>query len=175
MTFLATLKDVLETLSYITVIVGFPVAIYQYRRKTIKEQADREYGTYNALDEKYLEFQRLCFENPSLDIFDVRDREPRVPSEDERKQELIAFTMLFSVFERAYLMYHDQPDGIRQRQWSGWHEYIREYCGRANFQAAWEISGETFDTEYQVFMSAEITRAKGQTVPVHSLQVFGLE
>jgi hypothetical protein len=156
---LAVLKDVLEALSYVAVIVGFPIALYQYRRKTMKEQSDREYGTYNALDEKYLEFLVVCRDNPRLDIFDIPDAVPVELDATERKQELIAFTMLISIFERAFLMYHDQHDSVRGKQWSGWHAYVRDYCQRANFRRAWTHAGDQFDTDFQKFMAGELASA----------------
>src|SRR5690349_8105402 len=130
----ATIKDYLEACSYATILLGLPVAIYQFVRSSRKEEADREYGTYNALDERYLEFQAICFEHPHLDIFDIPDDSPRSQSELDKKQELIAFTMLFSIFERAYLMYHEQDNELKARQWTGWNDYIVGYCRRANFR-----------------------------------------
>jgi hypothetical protein len=156
---LRTAKEILETLSFVAVIVGFPIALYQYRRKTLREQADREYGTYNALDEKYLEFLEMCRANPRLDIFDIPDVTSADLSDTERKQELIAFTMLVSIFERAFLMYYDHEDSVRQRQWSGWHAYIRDYCKRTNFRNAWLDIGEQFDTDFHVFMATELQDA----------------
>lgn len=148
--------EIFELASYVVIILGVPAALYQYRRKTLREQQDREYGTYNALDEKYLEFVRLCFEHPQLDIFDIPDAQPAPATPKDQKQELIAFTMLFSIFERAYLMYADQSSRIKQRQWSGWLEYITEYCMRENFRRAWRISGNTFDTTFQEFVEGVI-------------------
>jgi hypothetical protein len=157
---LAKWKDLFELLSYVVVILGLPAAIYQYRRSKRREEADREYGTYNALDEKYLQFQMLCFEYPHLDLFDVPDATPRELSAVEAKQELIAFTFLISVFERAYLMYHDQSNRVKAAQWTGWDEYIRCYCERQNFRSAWEVSGETFDRNFENYME-EIIRSSG--------------
>jgi hypothetical protein len=155
MTF-SQITQILEALSYLTVIIGLPTAVIQYRHKTQKEQADREYGTYNALDEKYLEYLRLCYESPGLDVFDVADTSPSVPNEQDAKRELIAFTILFSIFERAFLMYHEQSDEIRQRQWTGWFDYIQQFCRRENFQRAWRISGATFDLDFQHFMVTQL-------------------
>ena len=101
---LQLLKEVFELLSYVSILVGVPVGLYQYYRTVKREQQDREYGTYNALDEKYLEFQQLCLEHPELNVFDVPDSSPAHLSNTQQKQELIVFTMLFSIFERAYLM-----------------------------------------------------------------------
>lgn len=150
------LKDILESLSYLAILLGIPVGIYQYLRAKRKEQIDREYGTYNALDEKYLEFQRICFEHPQLDVFDIRDGTSSVLDQPQKKQELIAFTILFSIFERAYLMYHDQSTTVKERQWLGWEEYIESYCKRENFRNAWCISGKTFDSEFQAYMQSRI-------------------
>ena len=148
----AIIKDYLEAGSYATILLGLPVAIWQFIRSTRKEESDREYGTYNALDEKYIEFQRLCLEHSNLDIFDIPDAGAMSKKDIDKKQELIAFTMLFSIFERAYLMYYEQDNDLKARQWTGWHEYIIDYCKRENFRVAWEISGKTFDTQYQSFM-----------------------
>ena len=60
----------LDILNKVIVILGAPLAYIQYLRTKRKEKRDREYGTYNALDEKYLEFQKLCLEHPYLNIFD---------------------------------------------------------------------------------------------------------
>jgi len=150
------LKDILEALSFLAILLGIPVGIYQYLRAKRKEQIDREYGTYNALDEKYLEFQKLCFEHPQLDVFDISDSAPSVLNEQQTKQELIAFTVLFSIFERAYLMYHDQSTTVKERQWLGWEEYIESYCVRENFRNAWHTSGKTFDSEFQAYMKSKM-------------------
>ena len=168
-------KDLLEASSYVTVIVSLPLALHQYKKITKKEQLDREYGTYNALDEKYMEFLQLCHDNPRLDIFDIPDETRRELDSEEEKKELIAFTMLFSIFERAYLMYHDQSGDVRKRQWSGWNEYIHAYCRRENFRAAWKVSGETFDLGYQNFMAEELAQYENAvTVPVGKVVPYSL-
>lgn len=156
MSWLVSAKDYLEALSYLTVLLGLPLALHQFWKTARREQLDREYGTYNALDEKYIDFQNLCFQNPRLNIFDLQDQQPAELSEEEKKQQLIAFTILFSIFERAYLMYSDQDSDIKARQWTGWRDYIQSYCQRDNFKHAWALSGNTFDTNYQEFMEATI-------------------
>ena len=156
----AALNDVklwLEILSHVVVLVGVPFGLYRYIRTVQKEQQDREYGTYNALDEKYIEFQRLCLDHPELDIFDVPRPGPKPLSEDQARQELIIFTILFAIFERAYLMYSDESTRLKKNQWSGWDEYIRSYCRRANFVKAWTASGATFDKNFEVYMAKALS------------------
>jgi hypothetical protein len=144
--------DYLDALSKAVVILGLPLAYIQYLRTTKKEKRDREYGTYNALDEKYLEFQKLCLDHPYLNIFDIPDNNPPKLDGKQKKEELILFTMLFSIFERAYLLYSDQYTELKKKQWIGWDSYIKSYCERDNFLSAWEISGATFDTDFEKYM-----------------------
>lgn len=150
--------DYLDAISKIMVILGFPLAYIQYLRTKRKEKRDREYGTYNALDEKYLEFQKLCLEHPYLNIFDIPDKEPKKLDDKQRKEELILLTMLISIFERAYLLYSDQNSAIKKKQWVGWDLYIKSYCERKNFLHAWEISGTTFDTDFETYMKTNFNR-----------------
>ena len=153
-----TVLRILQMLSYASVLLGIPLALLQYFLVKRREKRDREYGTYNALDERYLEFQKLCLQHPYLDTFDVPDAKPETLSDQQKKEELIVFTMLFSIFERSFLMYYDQSTEIKRKQWSGWDEYIRSYCARPNFRAAWLKSGTTFDTDYQAYMSTMLGR-----------------
>ncbi len=158
-----TVSDCLEIANKCVVLLGLPLAYFQYRKNVKKERRDREYGTYNALDEKYLEFQKLCLDHPNLNIFDIPDSEDKILTKKETKEELILFTMLFSIFERAYLLYSDQNTSIKKKQWNGWDSYIRTYCERDNFLYAWEISGSTFDTDFERYMKGIISeRLKSQ-------------
>jgi hypothetical protein len=153
-------KELLEALSYVAILLGIPAALWQYHRAVRKEALDREYGTYNALDEKYLHFQQLCLDHPELDIGDLPDETPHELDASQKKQELIGFTMLFAIFERAYLMYHDQSRELQKRQWEGWQAYIDDFCVRHNFRAAWEENGVTFDTRFMEFMKERLARAE---------------
>jgi hypothetical protein len=153
---IASWKDFLEFGSYLAVVLGVPAALVQYVRATLKEQKDREYGTYDELDDKYLDYQRLCLENPELDIWDIPDDLPKVLSQVERKRELQVFTVLFSIFERAYLMYSDMSSEVKRTQWHGWEEYIRSYSKRENFSRAWKQGGSTFATDFTRYMDALI-------------------
>ncbi|MEM2089827.1 MAG: hypothetical protein QXL88_01915, partial [Candidatus Pacearchaeota archaeon] len=114
---LETIRLLLEILSYIVIILGIPWAIYEFLENKRRERIEREYGTYDALDEKFIEFQNLCLQYPYLDVFDLPDKNPVKLNERQKKEELIAFSILFSIFERAFLMYYNQPSEIRKRQW----------------------------------------------------------
>lgn len=153
---LTEIMQYLDLATKVIVILGFPIAYFQYARAKRKEKQDREYGTYNSLDEKYIDFQKLCLQKPYLDIYDIPDAAPQKLTEIQKKEELILFTMLFSIFERAYLLYSDQKSDIKKKQWSGWDSYIKSYCTRQNFLDAWATSGATFDIDFEKYMKTNI-------------------
>ena len=154
---MADLKGLLEVVSQCIVVIGFPLALFQYYLATRKEQKDREYGTYDELDDKYIEYQKLCLEHPELDVWDVPDVSPLNTRTPELvKKELQLFTVLFSIFERAFLMYADMSTELKKTQWSGWDGYIKSYCKRPNFRDAWKRSGSTFDTKFEKYMKNAI-------------------
>jgi len=143
----------LDQFTKLAVVFGIPVGLTQFWLKVRQERRDRDYGTYNALDEKYIEFQQLCLAHPYLDVFDVPDQNPIALTPEQEKQELVAFTLLFSIIERAFLMYADRSARARAKQWTGWETYLLSYCRRSNFRKAWQISGFTFDADFQARMA----------------------
>jgi hypothetical protein len=152
------IKDWLEILQYFAVILGIPIALIQYVSSSRKERQDKEYETYNALDEKFIDYLKLCLDHPNLDIFDISDKKLNEFKKNQSKEEIIIFTILFSVFERAYTMYFDQGKKIRKEQWNGWESYINDFSQRDNFKEAWKISGETFHEKFQDHMNAVISK-----------------
>ncbi|HEV7781222.1 MAG TPA: hypothetical protein VGO58_08140 [Chitinophagaceae bacterium] len=92
-------KETLELVNELVVTFGIPVAIYQYVITKRKERRDREYLTYNALDEKYIEFQKLCLEYPKLDIFDVPDK-AAPPLDDQQKNSKLSCLPFCSLFSK---------------------------------------------------------------------------
>jgi hypothetical protein len=171
-------NDVLDLINHVIVILGVPAAIFGYfhnrdkdrqevvkdREEAVKAREARELATYTALDDKYLEFEQLCLRHPELDVFDVPDDPPRQPTPMQQKRELVAFTMLFSLFERAFYMYRGQASAIRKAQWTGWDQFIGNYCARENFQRAWQRSGSTFDEDFQLYMNKKVEDGRRQLV-----------
>jgi len=48
----------------------------------------------------------------------------------------IIFSMLVSLFERAYLLLHEKDMTEKQaRRWRSWEDYMGEWCNRADFRA----------------------------------------
>ena len=149
---LRRLTDVFEFVSYLVVALGVPTGLYQYVRGQARERDERERQIFHAVSANYVEFQRLCLEHPDLDVFDLPDDHPVEPSPLQAKQELIAFAILFSIFERAYLLYTERPTRVTEGQWREWDVHVREYFRRANFRQAWHLGASSYDPRFIAYM-----------------------
>jgi hypothetical protein len=143
-------RELLAALGNLVTILGVPSGIFVFLLSKWKERRAKEYETYSALDDRYIEFQRLCIEHPQLDLHELADDGGRVPTETEKLQQQAAYAILFSIFERAFIMFEDQTTPMRRRQWQGWEDYMRYYFKRERVRAAWETlsrSGQ-YDMEF---------------------------
>jgi hypothetical protein len=149
---LPRLTEILELASYVVVVLGVPTGIFQYVRAKRREREDRERQVFDAISASYIEFQHLCLERPHLDVFDIPDERPAPLTPLQEKEELIAFGVLFSIFERAYLYYADHPTPITSGQWREWDTHIRGYFRRANFRRAWRQGQSSYDPRFVAYM-----------------------
>src|SRR4051794_17018043 len=115
-----TIINITQIFYYIAMSIAGPLAVIAYLRAKQTERIDKEYKTYDELDNRFFEYQQLALQYYDLDILDVPNNDPSLAFDKKRKQEMVAFAILFSLFERAYLMFSNQADTFRQRQWSGW-------------------------------------------------------
>ena len=156
-------RNALEILAFLAVILGVPIALYSFLQEKKRERRDREYGTYNALDDKYIEYVQLCLKNPDLDVFDVPRKDGQELSPEQSRREVMVFTFLVSILERAFLMYRDQSTEIKRDQWSGWDQYMHDWFSRDNFQHAWAIVAPQFDEDFVKYGNAMIKPKAHQT------------
>jgi hypothetical protein len=57
-------------------------------------------------------------------------------SEEQKERQFIIFSMLISLFERAYLLlFEDDMSPKQARRWNSWEDYIGEWCRRPDFRA----------------------------------------
>lgn len=147
-----TLNTIGSFFASVVVILGIPIGFIQYFRTMYLERQEQKYSAFDNTDRAYQEFLKICLEYPRLDIFDFPDKEPFPLTLEEKKQELIALTMLIGVLERAYITYQSAPSSIVKRQWAGWEEYIIKYCKRAVFKQAWELNCTQYDVVFQSYI-----------------------
>ncbi|MDQ6972865.1 MAG: hypothetical protein Q9M30_09460 [Mariprofundaceae bacterium] len=144
---ISNMKDLFELIGYIVVALGIPFFIYQFNL----ERKDREYGTFDSLDDKYTEFQEICMQYPELNIHDIPfEKDQSISKTDlKNKQEEAALWILMSIFERAYLMYKRHSRKSREGQFDGWVHQMELWYRRDNFQSAWQkLDVGDYDKEF---------------------------
>jgi hypothetical protein len=122
-----------ELLSYIVTVVGLPLAIFVFLYEQRKERENEDEEVYQLVSDNYQDFLKIALENPDLRLFSA---EAMANLTDEQKErQLIIFTMLMSLFERAYLLMYDERMSPKQaRRWNSWEDYIVEWCNKPHFR-----------------------------------------
>lgn len=137
--------------SYLVTIIGLPLAVYVLWRENraaraneLKEIEQRDEETYLRLSEQYAEFVEAVLRYPELGLH------PRLPEAfdlppEAQARKLLFFEMLIALFERAYILLHeDTLDAQGARRWRSWADYMEQWCGRRDFREALPalLSGE---------------------------------
>jgi len=146
-----------ELLSYVVTVVGLPLAIVVFLLEQRKERRNEEEAVYESISDNYQEFLRVVLEHPDLHLFSMT----RTPALTEEQQErmMVIFSMLISLFERAYmLLYDDDAPSDKQRRWHSWEDYMREWCAREDFRDALDtlLAGE--DPDFCAYIRALVEK-----------------
>lgn len=124
-----------ELLSYVVTVIGLPLAIFVFIYEKRKERENEDEEVYQLLSDNYQEFLKIILANPDLKLFSQAET-PELTAEQKERM-LIIFSMLVSLFERAYLlMYAETMTPEQLRRWHSWEDYMREWCMRADFRAS---------------------------------------
>lgn len=125
--------EIWELLSYIVTVIGLPMAIFVFLFEQRKERENEEEEVYQLLSDNYQDFLKIALENPDLRLFSLGES-PEL-DEEQLERQLIIFTMLTSLFERAYLLlYEDDMSSKQARRWNSWEDYIVEWCRKPHFR-----------------------------------------
>jgi hypothetical protein len=152
-------KTIAEITCYFAVSVAALLVVTAYLKAKKSERLEKECKAYDDLDNRFFEYQKLALEYYDLDILEVPNNDPSLAFDKKRKQEMVAFSILFSLFERAYLMFGNQADLFRQHHWSGWKHFLNDFIRRESVRKAWEMSKQTYDADFQKFMDKKIAVA----------------
>ena len=159
-----TALELWELLSYVVTVVGLPLAIAVFLYEQRKERENEEEEVFQLLSDNYQDFLKIALENPDLKLFSMQEAEGLDEEQLERKR--IIFTMLVSLFERAYLLlYEDNMAAKQQRRWSSWEDYLQEWCMRPDFRQALPdlLGGE--DPEFVDYLMRLLTHAVAGKAP----------
>ena len=138
--------EVWELLSYVVTVIGLPLAIIVFVVQQRKERLNEALLVYESLSDSYQMFLRVALEHPDLHLFSKSKTPVLSPEQTERM--MVIFTMLVSLFERAYILIYDEgASGVQQRHWNSWSDYMREWCAREDFREVLDtlLTGEDAD------------------------------
>lgn len=150
-----------ELLSYVVTVIGLPLAIFVFFFEQRKERDNEEEAVYQLLSDNYQDFLKVALDNPDLRLFS-EEQTPQL-TQEQRERMLIIFSMLISLFERAYLLLYEASMTEKQlRRWRSWEDYMSEWCRRADFRAALPglLRGE--DPEFAAYLEALAARASAK-------------
>jgi hypothetical protein len=140
-----------ELASYVVTVIGLPLAIFVFFFEQRKERENEEEEVYQLLSDNYQDFLRVALDNPDLRLFSDEET-PRL-SDEQRERMFIIFSMLISLFERAYLLlYEDDMKPKQVRRWRSWEDYMSEWCQRADFRAQLPVLLRGEDPEFSAYM-----------------------
>jgi hypothetical protein len=151
-----TIKDIAQIIYYLSLSISGPLVVYTFLKARKTARQAQEFNVFNELDNRLFEYQKLALLHPDLNILEAPGINLTTKVDRKKKQELIAHAMLFSLFERAYLMFQHQTALFKDQQWSGWKLFLDDLLHRESVQAAWKLSKHTFDTDFQTFMDGKI-------------------
>ena len=128
-----SILEIWELLSYVVTVIGLPMVIFVFVYEQRKERENEEEEVYQLLSDNYQEFLKIALENPDLRLFATE--ETAQLSTEQRERMFIIFSMLISLFERAYLLlYEDKMSEKQLRRWRSWEDYMGEWCCRVDFR-----------------------------------------
>ena len=124
-----------EIASYIVTVIGLPVAIVIFAFEQRKQRANEEDEIHQLLSDSYSDFLKLVIDNPDLRLLSSYTAPEYSAEQSERA--LALYSILISIFERAYIMtYAPERKGRRDRYWTSWEDLIDEWCQRGDFLLA---------------------------------------
>ena len=142
-----------ELLSYVVTVFGLPLAIFVFIYEQWKERESEEEAVYQLLSDNYQDFLKVALENPDLRLFSTEITPNLTDQQTERM--FIIFTMLISLFERAYLLLYEPAMSTKKlRRWRSWEDYMREWCQRADFRGLLPVLLRGEDPEFITYLQS---------------------
>ena len=143
-----------ELASYVVTVIALPLAIVVFILEQRKERENDEEEVYQLLSDNYQDFLKTALEHADLHLFSPEQR-VEGHSANQREQMFIIFSMLCSLFERAYLLLHERDmSEQQQRRWRTWEDYMREWCNRGDFRAMLPTLLDNEDPEFVTYIES---------------------
>ena len=134
-------------------------------RAMIVERESRVRDAYTALDDRYLDYVKVCLKHSDLDVFDTPLVRSAPATAKQARKESMVLSMLQSILERAYLMYCTPNDSFERNQWTAWAAYMKDWAGRDNFREEWTKNRKLFDVNFASYVDGLIRDTAPSTRP----------
>jgi len=132
MHYLVENSEVLQALSSVMLILGFPFAIFVFVLDRRKARQNEISEIYINLGDSYFDFVRMTLSAPDPNVWEKHDNIGLTSRDIGQKWAL--FEALVSLFERAYIFSYDAgKTGEGARSWRPWETTMREWCARDDF------------------------------------------
>lgn len=151
-----------EFMSYLVTVLGLPLAVAAIWREMRAERANeekeleqREDEIYVQLSQQYSALLEAALAHPELDVPEAASGEALSP--EQRRRQAIYYEMLMALFERAYILLHeDSPTGQSGRRWGSWADFFSYWLKRPDFAryVAANLQGE--DPAFVEFVRGEL-------------------
>lgn len=146
-----------ELLSFIVTVFALPLAIFVFVFEQRKERDNEEENVYQLLSDNYQDFLKIALEHSDLKLFSLEKTLELTDEQHERM--LIIFSMLISLFERAYLLLYEENMSAKQlRRWLSWEDYMLEWLDRADFRELLPVLVRGEDPEFVAYMNLLLKR-----------------
>lgn len=152
-----------QILANLATILGVPFAIMLFTNELRKEREEDEYKSFDAVDNKYVEFKKLCLQYPELHLH-LHGDEDREFTKEQQNQRAALYEILFSIFERVYILYHENPTEHKRSQWLGWEKYLKLWIQKKGFREVWKVEGQTFDANFAQYVDVLIFKYQWQVL-----------
>jgi hypothetical protein len=150
-----------ELMSYVVTVIGLPLAIVVFLFEQRKERENEEEEVYQLVSDNYQEFLKVALENPDLRLFS--NQASSSLTDEQRERQRIIFSMLISLFERAYLLlYEDKMAPKQHRRWNSWDDYVREWCRKPDFRDSLPQLLVCEDPEFVRYLRAVVKEEAGE-------------
>lgn len=154
-----------ELLSYLVTVLGLPVAVLTIWRELRAERANeakeleqREDEIYVQLSQQYSAILEAALAHPELDVLEATSCERLTP--EQRRRQAIYYEMLMALFERAFILLHeDSPTGQGGRRWGSWADFLAYWLKRPDFRRYVENNLQGEDPAFVDFLKLRIAEA----------------
>lgn len=154
-----------ELASYIVTVVALPWAIGLFWWEQKRERQNEEEEIYQRLSDEYADFSQILLKNADLQLITGGVSNEVLTSEQKERKKII-FDILVSLFERAFILVHEDDMGKQQsRLWASWADYIEFWCQRADFRDSLPelLSGE--DPDFGAYIRQIVAKYEVQHRP----------